>query len=423
MKRLGWICLLLLILASSAMAFETEEKVQSVRVELLLPPGRSLYPDLQERISLSFKSVAEKVLVGQRITTVGTLSRTFTGTIQKVFDMVLRGFEIEKLELAPGAETVLKITLVPQEPLIGEAKLKIAATGLAPGLLQFLEENEPLFSQVATEVLAGVPVAALDWAEGVMLGVLEQVVSTQLPGFGVHLDLKVGATTQIVLHLTPQGPVVRSLAVRVSSSTLPATLTQLFTSHAESQAHSLGGIPLAFLSHYKEQIQDSFARELNNHPTMRKWGLISSLGLEPGEVTAVKLTLDSRYLRLGLGLSLNIGTSAPSPALLTHYGFLWGRQEVFLENALALTTLSGSWQLGTSWQVAPQTRVTSLLQLADRQLQFRFVHSFQQYSVGLVSNFNQGLLELSMGTQTNNLSVELVGDLEQNYWLRLTAQI
>jgi len=73
--------------------------------------------------------------------------------------------------------------------------------------------------------------------------------------------------------------------------------------------------------------------------------------------------------------------------------------------------------------VAPQTRVTSLLQLADRQLQFRFVHSFQQYSVGLVSNFNQGLLELSMGTQTNNLSVELVGDLEQNYWLRLTAQI
>lgn len=423
MRRLGWICLILFFLLPAAAAQESGQKVQSVRVELSFPPGRSLYPDLEERIALSFKSVGEKVLLGQRTQTVELLSRTFTGTIKQVFDVVLRGFEIDKLEIVPGPETVLKIALSPTEPIIGEAKLKIAATGLAPGLLKFLEENEPLFSQVATEILAGVPVAALDWAEGVMLNVLEQVVSTQLPGFSVHLDLKVGTTTQIVLYLAPNGPVVRSVAVNITSQTLPVSLTRLLSTRAENQAQMLVGMPIAFLNLYQDQISQSFAREVNNHPVMRKWGLEAGLSLKPGEVTTVELPVDSRYARLAVGLTINIGTSAPSPALDSHFGVLWGRQEVFLENALALTTLKGSWQLGTSYQLAPQTAISGLIKLGDGQRQFRFSRTFDQITVGFVTNFRQGLLELSLGTKTNNLSVELVGDMEQNYWLRLTAQI
>ena len=350
MKRLSWLILFLLCFS---VARAHAQKVQSVQVELLFPPDSSLYPQLQERIELSFKSVGEKVLLGKDVAVVSLLSKTFSGTIKEVFDLVLRGFEIDKLEIVPGTETVLQIGLVPQKPLIRQANLKIDALGLAPGLLKILQENEPLFSQVATKVLAGVPVAALDWAEGVMLGILEQVVATQLPGFSVHLDLKVGEVTQIILYLAPTGPAVRSVYVNVSSSTIPTTLVRLLSGEAEEQAQLLLGIPVAFLSQYREQLEESIVKEVNQHPSLRKWGLKTELSLKPGEVTGVDLAVDSSYGRLLAGFTVNVGRSAPPPAL----GLTWflGRQEFSWKHPgldfLDLITL-----LGTSWQVASKTQ-------------------------------------------------------------------
>ena len=420
MKRLSWLILFLLCFS---VARAHAQKVQSVQVELLFPPDSSLYPQLQERIELSFKSVGEKVLLGKDVAVVSLLSKTFSGTIKEVFDLVLRGFEIDKLEIVPDTETVLQIGLVPQKPLIRQANLKIDALGLAPGLLKILQENEPLFSQVATKVLAGVPVAALDWAEGVMLGILEQVVATQLPGFSVHLDLKVGEVTQIILYLAPTGPAVRSVYVNVSSSTIPTTLVRLLSGEAEEQAQLLLGIPVAFLSQYREQLEESIVKEVNQHPSLRKWGLKTELSLKPGEVTGVDLAVDSSYGRLLAGFTVNVGRSAPPPALGTHVGFFLGRQEFFLENTLALTSLDLITLLGTSWQVASKTQVAGTVDLGTGNLEYRFAHRIDDLQVGLRSDVKQGMWEVSIGKETSDLLIEFVGNVKQNYWLRLTAQI
>ena len=423
MRTLGWFFFFCWLFLPAAAAQQPDQTVQSVRVELSFPPGRALYPDLAERIELSFKSVGEKVLLGKNVSTVRTLSDVLAGTIKKVFDVVLRGFQVDKLELAAGPETVLKIVLRPSQPIIERATLKLNATGLAPGLLQFLDENQQLFSQIATEVLSGVPVEALDWAEGVMLGVLEQVVATQLPGFSVHMDLKVGQVTQITLFLSPTGPVVRSAAVAVSSDTIPASVIRPLASQAEGQAQMLVGIPIAFLGQYKSQLEQSLVRQINGHPSMKKWGLQTRLRIEPGEVTAVDLAVNSRYGRFFAGLTINVGARAPSPAWASHLGAFWGRQELFVENYLALTTLEATWQLGARCQVAPLTSVTGQVNLRTGRWQYGFAHAVDDLQIGLLSDLKQGLLEMSIGKETSDVLVELVGNTKRNYWLRLTAQI
>jgi hypothetical protein len=55
--------------------------------------------------------------------------------------------------------------------------------------------------------------------------------------------------------------------------------------------------------------------------------------------------------------------------------------------------------------------------------QYGFAHAVDDLQIGLLSDLKQGLLEMSIGKETSDVLVELVGNTKRNYWLRLTAQI
>ena len=88
-----------------------------------------------------------------------------------------------------------------------------------------------------------------------------------------------------------------------------------------------------------------------------------------------------------------------------------------------MTSLDLITLLGTSWQVASKTQVAGTVDLGTGNLEYRFAHRIDDLQVGLRSDVKQGMWEVSIGKETSDLLIEFVGNVKQNYWLRLTAQI
>lgn len=287
----GLIVVIVFLLGGSVAAQTKDElKVDSVEVQLQI--DGKIYEGLQDRIEFSVGQVGEKVLLAQPVMVLEENKESVKTVIFKVFSKVLVGFKVDSVDLFLAQHTKIIIHLIPLPPLITRVRLNLEAPNLAPEIINFIQEISPGVEEQINRIFVGLPVASVNWSEGIFNLVVNYFLEREFPGFSGKYSLEPGTETKLDLTLTPKEPVVTEVDFKYTSPNIPTYLVRHKAKVYQDQFNILKGIPVEFLVHYQPKLEKMLAKSLNDFPELRQLGSVE-LGISPGVRTLIKLAVDS----------------------------------------------------------------------------------------------------------------------------------
>lgn len=275
------------------------KRVQSLEVQLSI--DGSIYEGLQERIQFSISRVGEKILLSQPLSLLEGNRESLRVVIFNVFSKALDGFRIETLDVALGEHTKIFMNLIPLPPFITDIDLNVQIHGVSREITVFSEDIIRKTESELNQVFVGLPVASMVWADGIFNMVSDYIIGREFPGFISDVSVEPGTVVRMNLQLTPEEPVIKEVAVRHSSTTIPVLVMRSYLKHYESELQLLKGTPVDYLVHYQPDIERFLADYLdNNFSDIKALGLMTRILLEPSVNTRVNLVVDSELFKTQL---------------------------------------------------------------------------------------------------------------------------
>ena len=173
-------CLLtiLFVCASLGSAIAAPVTHVAVRVSSL---GEAIPPLVEKRICASIETIGNHVFLGADDQAVLNRQDEYTRMVYDITDRVLIGYTVEHIELVPGPETMLSVQIRPWGSTIRRVHVRFDY-GSLPTLGQEMAGRDLTgVSAFIENLLTGLPVDALDWANGTVKAVMETELETELP--------------------------------------------------------------------------------------------------------------------------------------------------------------------------------------------------------------------------------------------------
>lgn len=319
------------------------ESVQA-RVEATVIPS----PRVLLRMSQSVKTIGEHLLLGRSTIEISQRQEYYEKLVREVFDRVLVGYNVEKVEIEPGSKTRIKIQLSPWGDTVRSVAVKVDYSGIAPEALNLVKTDMGKLEEEIQAALVGLPLDAVDWASGVARELIRELLHRQLPEFHFSLDVETGPATAVRLSLFPTGQLVREAKVSLRSATIPNLLLVHARPAVEVQAQSMRGLPVAYverrLSYFTERVRTA----TQNDPMIRQFGLKVLPKVLPGIDTEVAVSVEAEKYRITAEVWLDVGRDKDNISGQAHIGRKIGsHDELFLE--LKILPGSMTWQLMPGW--------------------------------------------------------------------------
>ena len=320
--------------------------VESVQVQVMataVPSTRVL-----RRMSESVKIIGEHLLLGRSTIEVSTRRDHYERLVRDVFDRVLVGYTVEKVEIEPAAMTQIRISIAPWGDTVRNVSVQVDYSGIAPEAVKLVKQDMGKLEPDIQAALLGLPVDAVDWATGVARELIREIMRRQLPEFHFSLDVEAGRDTAVRLSLFPTGQVVREAKVSLRSLTIPNLLLIHARPAIELQANSMRGLPVAYVERHRAFFTENIRLTTISDPVIRQFGLKVSPIVRPGPDTEVAIAVEAERFRITAEVMLDIGRDHDNISGKAHFGQKIGKQdEVFLE----LKVLPGmmTWQVMPGW--------------------------------------------------------------------------
>ena len=417
-----------LVLLAAALPASGQAVVQRVDVQVSVdgPPPHVM---IRERLAATVHSVAERLLVGRPLDQLTALGSGLAETIAGVVGRVAGGYAVSSAAVEVGTTSLVTVRLRPVGPLIAGADLAPDLRAVHPRLRDLVGRSLGARAEPELQTLyAALPVGALEWAAPILEARVREAVEASLPGFTAAVQVRLlGDRAQVGLVVLPADTrVVRNIGVRFRSSSIPTMLLDQHGPAVASMAEPLRGLPVAFAQANRAALEELIRAELSGYPPARQYRVVAVAGLDVGETTYVTVVAESLLYRARIEAHLNVGTQAPSPAVVGHLGrLITPRTEAFLELRLVPNTLSLEWQLGAQAFVTPSVTVgvvyavvaqetilrTSVQVGFDTGVRGSWVLRAQTFEGAVTYRFNEFL------------SGELVGTSQGDWWLRLVSNL
>lgn len=402
--------------------------VQRVELQVLIE-GPAPHAVIRERLAATVLSVAERLLVGRPLDQVTALGPGLGETIAGVVGRVAAGYAVSSAAVEVASTSLVTVHLRPVGPLIAGVDLAPDLRAVHPRLHDLV--GGALRAGAGTEIQAlytALPVGALEWAAPILEARAREAVEAALPGFTAAVQVRVlGERVQAGVVVLPRDTrVVRNIGVRFRSSSIPTMLLDQHGPAVASMAEPLRGLPVAFAQANRAAIEALIRADLSAYPPARQYRIVAVATLDVGETTYVMVVAESRLYRARVEAQLNVGTSAPGPALVGHLGRLITPQaEAFLELRLVPNTLSLEWSLGAQAAVTPSISMGAAYAVVTQETTL-----WTSVQVG----FDTGVRgSWSLRAQTFEgavtyrfnefLSGELVATSQGDWWLRLVSNL
>lgn len=351
-KRKGCLWLLVLAIAITAispLAYANDRKVvNTVSIQLKVTGGPDIHPTIEERIKESILKVASHLLVGQEVGVVQASEREIGQVVKTVFNTVLRGYKINEVQMVAGEKTVILFVLQPTSLLIESVELNLQLQNLNDTISQVIDSQLAGVRKQVEEMLIGLPIDALIWADDVIEPLLYRLVKTHAPGFEPKIDLTIDRQMKVNLSLKPVGQLVEEIQIDLRTNSLPQLLTRPLERMAEAEAAPFIGLPVEFLRKYEDRLSDAVEDALHQN----KWGKHVYLSQKPVLTVgpATHLQLDAEWIDYQVDFvgELNLGKWAPKPGPALHLslGKRFGRTTmVKLKDTMTLDHLLGTWSV------------------------------------------------------------------------------
>lgn len=325
---------------------QAADPVQRVDVRLTVEGGEP-YAAVVRRMLEAIGSAAERLLVGRDSDVVARQEAALAGVLKDVVDRVVRGYSVVGIGFQAGLTTVVSVRLQPRMPVLGEPPVVITMPSVHPDarplVLGALEQAVLEIRRVP----ARLPVEALEWAGPILERRMTELIEAAAPGFTGVTRIEGDPGWRIAISVGPRDSrVIREIAVRFRSSSIPFVLLEGFASPAADTAEPLRGLPVVFAAAQQGQLEDLIARRLGTFTPVREYGIVARPVLQVAEVTYLTVLAESTRYRARVEARLNFGIQAPVPDVRAQLGVVLGSVEPFMELTLIPSNLAVRWAAG-----------------------------------------------------------------------------
>lgn len=285
MMRAGF----LLLVSSFLLPFSAEAApIEKVDVSLSAVGG-DLPPAVEKRVISSISSIGNRVLVGKEESLFSLNSSAYNKVLADIINRVVIGYVVSDLTVSYGRDTALHVTLQPVGQIIRHVDTEIDYGGLTPEAARYVAEDTADVPALMDNLLIGLPVDSVGWAESVSQSAGRDLLSQILPEFQANFEVESGENTKVKIYLIPQGKIVRSSRLTFEKTTIPRLLMLRAAEETETALSALRGLPVDFMTRHSEKISSDMNDILKRDSFIEKYGIATDTTLVSGETAELRV--------------------------------------------------------------------------------------------------------------------------------------
>lgn len=279
----------LLLVSSFLLPFSAEAApIEKVDVSLSAVGG-DLPPAVEKRVISSISSIGNRVLVGKEESLFSLNSSAYNKVLADIINRVVIGYVVSDLTVSYGRNTALHVTLQPVGQIIRHVDTEIDYGGLTPEAARYVAADTADVPALMDNLLIGLPVDSVGWAESVSQSAGRDLLSQILPEFQANFEVESGENTKVKIYLIPQGKIVRSSRLTFEKTTIPRLLMLRAAEETETALSALRGLPVDFVTRHSGQISSDMNDILKKDSFIQKYGIATDTTLFSGETAELRV--------------------------------------------------------------------------------------------------------------------------------------
>lgn len=285
MMRAGF----LLLVSSFLLPFSAKAApIEKVDVSLSAVGG-DLPPAVEKRVISSISSIGNRVLVGKEESLFSLNSSAYNKVLADIINRVVIGYVVSDLTVSYGRDTALHVTLQPVGQIIRHVDTEIDYGGLTPEAARYVAADTADVPALMDNLLIGLPVDSVGWAESVSQSAGRDLLSQILPEFQANFEVESGENAKVKIYLIPQGKIVRSSRLTFEKTTIPRLLMLRAAEETETALSALRGLPVDFVTRHSGKISSDMNDILKKDSFIEKYGIATDTTLVSGETAELRV--------------------------------------------------------------------------------------------------------------------------------------
>lgn len=303
-------------LSSVAAASVEQVAVHLSSVQEAIPPL------VQKRIAASIQTVGNHVFLNQDSDDIAGRSEEYERIVNDIINRVLIGYTVESIAINPGSRTDLDVRIRPWGDTIRKVNLTVDY-GALPEMGRKMVDTDLLGADDMVEnLLIGLPVDALDWANGAVKSVMESELETRVPEFYPHIVIRGGQETDVTVYMMPKLPVVRNVRVAIKGEDVPKVIFLSARNNLERTYAGLEGLPVAFVRRHEQDVMADLSDDVQRQWVIKHYGLRVTPNLSVDENTTISVMPETAFYDIRGGAYIDVGRrhDQEDTVLMAHLG-------------------------------------------------------------------------------------------------------
>ncbi len=417
-----------LLLVSSFLLPFSAKAAPIERVDVSLSAvGGDLPPAVEKRVISSISSIGNRVLVGKEESLFSLNSSAYNKVLADIINRVVIGYVVSDLTVSYGRDTALHVTLQPVGQIIRHVDTEIDYGGLTPEAARYVAEDTADVPALMDNLLIGLPVDSVGWAESVSQSAGRDLLSQLLPEFQANFEVESGENTKVKIYLIPQGKIVRSSRLTFEKTTIPRLLMLRAAEETETALSALRGLPVDFVTRHSEKISSDMNDILKKDSFIEKYGIATDTSLISGETAELRVNALTDHWVIRTEVWLDAGRDGDKntavEGMLGHY--IGKRSTVFGEARFYPGPMDWNVYGGFSHQFGSFMDLGYKYDFVDNANHiFGNVPIGNKFSLRYDRDFKKRENEFGFSCKIHNyITLEYVYNDEDGKWLRLIANL
>lgn len=315
-------CLLTVFAVCASLSSVAAASVEQVAVHLSSVEA-AIPPLVQKRIAASIQTVGNHVFLNQDSDDIAGRSAEYERIVNDIINRVLIGYTVESIEIKPGSRTDLDVRIRPWGDTIRDVKVTVDYGALPDMGRTLVDKDLAGADELIENLLIGLPVDALDWANGAVKSVMETELETRVPEFYPHIVIRGGLETDVTVYMMPKLPVVRNVRVAIKGDDLPRVIFLSARNNLERTYAGLDGLPVAFVRRHEQDVMESLSGDVRRQWVIKHYGLHVTPALSVDEDTTISVTPETAFYDIRGGAYIDVGrqhSTDEDTVLMAHLG-------------------------------------------------------------------------------------------------------
>lgn len=301
-------CILTILFICASLGSALAAPVEHVSVHVT-SQQEAIPPLVQKRIAASIQTVGNHVFLQHDDGEIRQHMDEYERTVNDIVNRVLIGYTVEHMTISAGVQTTMNVEIRPWGETIHSVHVHVDYGSLPLMGQEMVNRDLAGVNTLVENLLIGLPVDALDWANGAVKSVMETELENMLPEFYPHIVITPGETAEVHIYMLPQLPVVRNVSVSVDAENLPKVIFLSSRKNLEQHYAGLQGLPVAFVRRHEQSLQSDITDFLGKQWVIKQYKLHVLPSLTIGENTDIHMVSHTDFYDIRAGAYMDIGRS------------------------------------------------------------------------------------------------------------------